>query len=140
MSAENAIERFSTDPNEVSTAGVLQQHPLGWAGRTRLLTLPVGALPLIGVLAEEVRRSIVEDFKVIENFPLEFFEHLRFAQLPDLLLGVGGDVVFKSIPGGIIAIRAAIDREAPPVVIVLIEVASDFCRLIGHWCFVGEGR
>lgn len=102
--------------------------------------LPVVALPLIEVLAEKVRRSIVEDFAVIENCPLEFVEDLRFAQLPDLLLGAGGDDVSESIPGDIVAVGAAIDREASPVVIVLTEVAFDFCRLIEDWCFVGHGR
>lgn len=129
-SAEDAAKRFSIDSNEVSIAGRLQQHRLSRAGRTRLLTLALGALPLIEVLAEKARRSIVKDFAVIENYPLEFVEYLRFAQHPDLLLSAGGDDVCESIPGGIVPIGAAIDCESPPVVIVLIEVAFDFCCLI----------
>lgn len=89
--------------------------------------MQVGALPLIEVLVALSKIS-------------QSSRNIHSSELPDLFLGAGGDDIFKSIPCGVVAMRAAIDREALSVMIVLIEVASDFCRLIERWCLISHGR
>ena len=133
-SVENAIERLSIDPDEVLLAR------RAWKARPRLLTLQAVVLPLIEVLAKRDRGSVFECVAVVEEFPLECVEDLRCVGVLELLAGPGGTNVLESTTGGIVTVGAAVDCEAPPIMVFVIEKMFNLCRLRGSGIVRSHGH